>query len=114
MDSIIKDFINYVAEKLRMDELPQVEIASPGFSKHHKTFGVYFPDAASFTVEVHDRNIVDVLRTVAHELVHHRQMEVNSPKSRTELEIEATTAAGMLVKLYCEEHPDLYQSDELA
>jgi hypothetical protein len=109
MEDVLKDFIKFVSEKLRIDELPDLKIADPGFSKHHKTFGVYFPDAASFTVEVHDRNIVDVLRTVAHELVHHRQMEVNSSKSRTDLEIEATAAAGMLVKLYCENHPDLYK-----
>lgn len=108
MDQVISDFVKFVAEKLRMDELPKVKLAPPGFSVSHKTFGVYFPDAESFTVEVHGRNIVDVLRTVAHELVHHRQMEVNSPKSRTELEIEATSAAGMLVKIYCEKRPNLY------
>ena len=112
MDSQLKDFIKYVAEKLRLDEIPQLEIADSGFSQHMKTFGVYFPDRESFTVEIHGRNIVDVLRTIAHELVHHRQMEVGSTKPRTELEIEATAAAGMLVKLYCEKHPELYNTEK--
>jgi len=110
MREVLKDFISFVADKLHLDELPTLKIASPGFSTSNKTFGIYFPDRASFTVEVHGRNIVDVLRTVAHELVHHRQMEVGSTKERTELEIEATAAAGMLVKLYCEKHPDLYKT----
>lgn len=109
MKTVIDDFVKFVAEKLRMDELPEVKIQNdPEFATSNKTFGIYFPDANSTTVEVHGRNIVDVLRTVAHELTHHRQKEVGSMKSRTDLEIEATTAAGMLVKLYCEDHPELY------
>ena len=114
MDKIIQDFVKFVSNKLRMDEIPEVDIErDPEFATSNKTFGIYFPDAASTTIEVHGRNIVDVLRTVAHELTHHRQMEVNSTKSRTDLEIEATVAAGMLVKIYCEQHPELYGSKEI-
>lgn len=114
MDKIIEDFVEFVAEKLRMDELPKVEISkNPKFATSNKTFGIYYPDANATTVEVYGRNIVDVLRTIAHEMTHHRQKEVGSHKSRTDLEIEATTAAGMLVKLYCEQHPELYSSKEI-
>ena len=114
MEKVISDFTKFVAEKLRMDELPSIKIEKdPSFATDHKTFGIYYPDARKTVVEVQGRNIVDVLRTVAHELTHHRQMEVNSSKSRTELEIEATVAAGMLVKIYCEQHPELYGSKEI-
>lgn len=114
MDKIINDFVPFVAEKLRMDNLPEVRIEKdPKFAMSNKTFGIYVPDKGGFTVEVHGRNIVDVLRTVAHEMTHHRQNEVGSKKSRTDLEIEATTAAGMLVKIYCENHPELYGSKEI-
>lgn len=114
MDKIIKDFVKFVAAKLRMDEVPKIHIENdPDFAVTYKTFGIYYPDAAATRIETHGRNIVDILRTIAHELTHHRQMEVGSPKSRTELEIEATTAAGILVKLYCEQHPELYGSTEI-
>ncbi len=114
MDKIISDFVKFVAEKLRMDEVPKVKVSkNPDFATSNKTFGIYFPDANATTVETYGRNIVDVLRTVAHELTHHRQNEVGSRKDRTELEIEATTAAGMLVKIYCEEHPELYGTTEI-
>lgn len=114
MDKIIKDFVEFVADRLRMDHLPKIHIEKdPKFSTTHKTFGIYVPEKGGFTVEVHGRNIVDILRTIAHEMTHHRQMEVGSHKSRTDLEIEATTAAGMLVKLYCEHHPELYGSSEI-
>ena len=114
MDKIIKDFVEFVAKKLRMDELPKVKISKdPKFATSNKTFGIYYPDSNETTVEVYGRNIVDVLRTIAHEMTHHRQMEVGSTKSRTDLEIEATTAAGMLVKIYCDQHPELYGSSEI-
>jgi len=114
MDDVISDFVEFVSDKLRMDDLPKVKVSNdPKFSTTYKTFGIYVPEKAGFTVEVHGRNIVDVLRTIAHEMTHHRQMEVGSTKSRTDLEIEATTAAGMLVKLYCENHPELYGSSEI-
>ena len=114
MLQVINDFVKFVSKKLRMDNLPIIKVnKDPMFTTKHKTFGIYYPDQKGFTVEVYDRNIVDVLRTVAHEMTHHRQMEVGSPKNRTDLEIEATTAAGMLVKLYCDKHPELYRSKEI-
>ncbi len=114
MDAVIKEFVKFVAEKLHMDEVPKVKVSKdPEFATKNKTFGIYFPDANATTVETYGRNIVDVLRTIAHELTHHRQNEVGSTKSRTELEIEATTAAGMLVKIFCEDHPELYGSEEI-
>lgn len=114
MERVISDFVKFVAEKLRMDEVPEIKLQKdPKFAMNNKTFGIYFPDASKTVVEMHGRNIVDVMRTIAHELTHHRQMEVNSTKSRTDLEIEATVAAGMLVKIYCEEHPELYGSKEI-
>lgn len=112
MDKIINDFTKFVGKKLRMDLLPKIHIDNdPKFATSNKTFGIYFPDKNSTTVEVHGRNIVDILRTIAHEMTHHRQNEVSSKKSRADLEIEATAAAGMLVKIYCETHPELYSLD---
>lgn len=114
MKTVISEFVEFVSDKLRMDHPPKVKVSNdPNFAKQNKTFGIYFPEKGGFTVEVHGRNIVDVLRTIAHEMTHHRQMEVNSTKSRTDLEIEATAAAGMLVKLFCETRPELYGSEEI-
>lgn len=111
MEKVINNFVKFVSTKLRMDELPKVKVIDDAeFSTTNKTFGIYYPDSRSTTIETHDRNIVDVLRTIAHELTHHRQNEVNSKKSRTDLEIEATVAAGMLVKIYCDKHPSLYSN----
>lgn len=110
MKSRINDFVKFVGKKLRIDSLPKVSISNDtNFAFSNKTFGIYYPNKQGFTVEISNRNIVDILRTIAHEMTHHRQMEVNSSKSRTELEIEATAAAGMLVKIYCENHPELYK-----
>jgi len=114
MKHIISDFVGFVSDKLRMDNPPKVQVSNnPNFAEKNKTFGIYYPEKNGFTVEVYERNIVDVLRTIAHEMTHHRQNEVGSKKSRADLEIEATAAAGMLVKIYCEQRPELYGSEEI-
>lgn len=116
MDKIIKEFVKFVSQKLRMNEVPKIKVErDPNFSTSNKTFGIYYPDDRAFTVEVYGRNIVDVLRTIAHEMTHHRQNEVGSisTKDRADLEIEATIAAGMLVKIFCESRPELYGLKDL-
>jgi uncharacterized lipoprotein NlpE involved in copper resistance len=113
-NAVIRDFVKYVGRKLHMEELPRVKISRDArFSLDHKTFGIYLPDQRMFTVEVHGRNIIDVLRTVAHEMTHHKQNEDASTKSHTDLEIEATAAAGMLIKLYANDRPELYAQKPL-
>lgn len=112
MNKIINDFVKFVSTKLRMDHPPKVKIQNnPKFAVVNKTFGIYYPDRNTTIIETYGRNIVDVLRTIAHELTHHRQNEVGSKKDRVDLEIEATAAAGMFVKIYCEKHPELYSLD---
>lgn len=114
MKQVISDFVKFVSKKLRLDHPPQIIISKdPNFSEKNKTFGIYYPEKNGFVIEVNNRNIVDVLRTIAHEMTHHRQNEVGSTKDRVDLEIEATSAAGILVKLYCEQHPELYGSKEI-
>lgn len=113
-NKIIDDFVKFVAEKLHMDKPPKVKIQNdPEFAEEYKTFGIYMPDRNATVVETYGRNIVDVLRTIAHELTHHRQNEVGSTKDRVDLETEATMAAGILVKLYCANHPELYGTKEM-
>lgn len=113
-NKVINEFVEFVAEKLRMDQVPDIKVRNdPNFAKEYKTFGIYFPDKNATVVETYGRNIVDVLRTIAHEMTHHRQNEVGSTKSRVELEVEATMAAGILVKLFCESRPELYGTKEI-
>ena len=59
------------------------------------------------------RALVDVLRSIAHELVHHKQNEDGELKGKHSnvggpIEDEANAVAGEMIKAYGLEHPEIY------
>jgi hypothetical protein len=51
---------------------------------------------------------MDILRTVAHELVHHKQTELGSEEPRAKKEYEANVYGGMLIKLFGKKYPHFF------
>ena len=63
----------------------------------------------------HGRSLVDILRSIAHELVHYRQKESgkfnpgdNIPNIGGEIEDEANALCGQLVKMFVHENDKRY------
>lgn len=57
--------------------------------------------------------LVDVMRSIAHEMVHHRQFEqgklsVRPPDIGGEIEDEANAVAGQIIKLFAKEDQTIY------
>jgi hypothetical protein len=57
--------------------------------------------------------LVDIMRSVAHEMVHHKQFEqgrlnVKPPDIGGEIEDEANAKAGQYIKMFAKENPSLY------
>jgi hypothetical protein len=72
------------------------------------SFGNYRPGSNQIQVALGGRHIADVLRTLAHEIVHHKQMENNSEMDLIGLELEANAVAGMILRDWNKAHPELY------
>ena len=66
-------------------------------------------------VNAHKRALVDVMRSLAHELTHHKQFEegrLNGPKPPDiggEIEDEANAKAGQFIKMYSKIDPTIYE-----
>lgn len=112
---IVDDFVNFCANKLKLNELPKLTLVSdPKFSFDKKTFGMYEPAHDHTKININQRNIVDVLRTVAHELVHAAQDQGTvSPEHNTglpgkEIENVANALAGVIVRDYTQSHPEYF------
>ena len=111
----ISQFVHWVIKKLDIqDELPKFDLSYDQLTaqKLHRT-GSYEWHNNIMTVYVLNRNLVDILRTVAHEMTHKKQAEEgrihqkNPPGSKLEQEADAT--AGYLMKLYSKEHREIFQ-----
>lgn len=106
-------FVNYACDRLNIDK-PQIKlINSPEYTQEHHSFGGYFPQEQKIHVVVHNRNMADILRTLAHELVHHMQnlngMELNG-EDGSNTENEANAMAGVIMREFGRENPEIFES----
>ena len=71
---ILLDFIRFAAKDLELDSLPKFDFVFDNKeSMERRSFGGYQPGAEHITITVKNRHIMDVCRTLAHELVHYSQ-----------------------------------------
>jgi len=112
-DVEINKFIKFCKDELDIKELPPVTLRydKEGGADHSNIdTTAYQSKTQGVHVYVKDRALVDVLRSLAHELVHHNQLERDEDyywkhiqdnpgiQSGTDLEDEANARAGSLIK----------------
>lgn len=115
----IKHFIAYVKKELGIQSLPSITlIKDSSFVSEFRSFGEY--NAGQNTVKIYypGRNLADVCRSLAHELVHHRQNELNmiyneAGETGSEIENEANALAGILMRDYGKLNLSVYDIDML-
>lgn len=125
----IVDFIKFCNSILKIEDMPTMYLHT--IKKPEMTTGMYNRSDNVMHILVGKRLIVDVLRTIAHELTHRRQDEVGllnihlanvDPMNEmgdidTPYENEAYTLAGNIVKIFCRKYKkipkdELYQLNE--
>jgi Zn-dependent peptidase ImmA (M78 family) len=79
-----------------------------------RSFGYFSPNDNKIWVYCGNRNMADILRTLAHELVHRKQDEdgrisYESGKTGSEIENEANAKAGVLLRDFGKQHEEIYQ-----
>jgi len=113
-EEILKDFIDFCFKELKLKQMPTVKLRrDPQWSVRNKTFGRYINDQRLLEVAWGHRHIMDVLRTVAHELTHTHQHERESVPSDagetgSPYENEANARAGVLMRDYARLHPEYF------
>lgn len=117
-EEVLKDFVDFCVKELKIKQLPIVKLRKdPQWSVVNKTFGRYVNDRNLLEVAWGQRHIMDVLRTVAHELTHRRQHEredvpASAGETGSEYENEANARAGILMRDWARLHPDLFDNGQ--
>ena len=113
MEDKIDDFVDFVSDDLELDDNFTVDITND--SDDVETLASYDINNNEVTVLGKDRALPDIIRSVAHELVHHKQNERGELTGRQEegedgspWEDEANAKAGELVRKYGRENPEIY------
>jgi hypothetical protein len=117
---ILIDFIRFAAEDLELDRLPKFDFKfDTKRSVEHKSFGGYAPGAKHITITVLNRHIMDVCRTLAHELVHYSQdlknelEDENAGATGSPQENEANAKAAIIMRNWGKLHPDLFDKESV-
>jgi len=111
----VEKFVDWTAKRLNLQKVPTVELSmdSEEAQTNHHTGG-HVPGEGSVWVYAKNRNLVDILRTVFHELVHVRQHEIGMIKPGdsypgSPIEAMADMLAGKYIKIYGEKNNHIFQ-----
>jgi phosphopantetheine adenylyltransferase len=114
-DNIIADFIDFVAQALNLEKVPKITFSDDeSLAKQMHSLGVYQPKTDELLVVKGSRLTADILRTLAHELVHRKQAEMRplnaeDGKTGSEIENEANAAAGVLLRQFGKYRPEIFE-----
>ena len=103
---IVLDFVEFAKNKLDIKQLPKIQFVNDrNWAVKRHSFGQYNGQDKALQVYIGNRNLADVLRTLGHELVHHRQNELGMIKpgsgdTGSEIENQANSLAGVMMRDY--------------
>jgi Zn-dependent peptidase ImmA (M78 family) len=115
-EQIINEFVKFADEKLGLgNDLPKITTSyDEKEASAMESFGKYTPETNELRVVVVNRNLADVLRTLAHELIHHKQykegkLNPNSNDTGSEDENEANSLAGVFMREFGKKNPIIFE-----
>jgi hypothetical protein len=111
----VNKFADWASDILKLEKKPKIELSmdtEEAQTNHHT--GRHVNGENSVWVYANNRNLVDILRTVFHELVHVRQGELNMIKPGSSypgspIEAQADMLAGKFIKIYGEQNHHIFQ-----
>jgi hypothetical protein len=109
----LTEFVKFVQKELKIKNMPTIAIL--GTRNGLKTTANYDYQKENKVIKVYGKNrlVVDVMRSIGHELTHHKQWEdgrlkVKPPDIGHIIEDEANAKAGQFIKMFALEHKDIY------
>ena len=112
---ILNDFINFAVDVLELQNIPEIEFTDDQeLAKNMHSLGAYNPSTGKLLIVRGSRLVADILRTLAHELVHRKQDELEKLKPEdgttgSPVENEANAAAGVLLRKFGEYRPEIFE-----
>tara|TARA_B110000444_G_scaffold261064_1_gene310840 strand:+ start:5140 stop:5511 length:372 start_codon:yes stop_codon:yes gene_type:complete len=108
------EFVKFVKDELGIKTTPTIKLLNGRGKLKTTAHYNYSSPEKIIMVNAKNRHIVDVMRSVAHEMVHHRQFEqgrLDGPKPPDiggDIEDEANSIAGQYIKLFSKKDSTIY------
>tara|TARA_Y100001972_G_scaffold10327_1_gene11267 strand:- start:1876 stop:7416 length:5541 start_codon:yes stop_codon:yes gene_type:complete len=113
----INNFVEYACERLKLQDKPKITLMSgTEYSDTHKSLGGFDTQTKEIFVATENRLTADILRTIAHELVHRKQDELGllgdvrrDGADGSPIENQANAVAGIIMREYGRIDDTIYQ-----
>lgn len=119
VSDMLSNFLPMAAKLLGLKKLPHIEIHKH-LTAHdgQATFGRFVNDEVKIHLGIANRHPVDILRTLAHELVHFKQfldgqMYHGAGETGTPIENQANAVAGIIMRHFNKQYPDAVNAKPL-
>jgi hypothetical protein len=115
-ENSINHFVEYATKKLKLNERPKITLLTGReYSEAKTSLGGYNPMSKEIYVAIEGRLTADILRTIAHEMVHRKQDELGLVKDEIKdgatgspIENQAHAVAGILMRNYGKINKQIY------
>jgi hypothetical protein len=109
----ITEFVKFVKGELGLKSTPKVVLQNGKNQLKTTASYDYTKPEKIIRVNAKNRMTVDIMRSIAHEMVHHKQyeqgrLEVKPPDIGGEIEDEANAKAGQFIKMFAQNDKTLY------
>lgn len=111
----VSKFVDWASQQLHIESPPKIELSfDTATAQKGRHTGRHEEGSDKVWVYVNNRNLVDILRTVFHELVHWRQSELSMIEAGdsypgSAIESMADMLAGKYIKIYGKQNPHIFQ-----
>lgn len=111
INDLLKKFVPLVKKELGLKDLPKIVLKSHIEDNGQATFGRFVNDDQTVYLAISQRHPVDILRTLAHELVHYKQnlegkMYPGAGETGSPIENQANELAGVIMRHFNKKYPD--------
>jgi hypothetical protein len=109
----LKEFVKFVKDQLELKTVPTISIQNGRGELKTTANYDYTKENKIIKINAKNRALVDVMRSLAHEMVHHKQYEqgrlkVKPPDIGGEIEDEANAKAGQFIKMFAQKDNTIY------
>ena len=111
-------FLPFAMDELKINTLPHFEMMLHVPDDEQPTFGRFVNEENRIYFAIEDRHPLDVLRTLAHELVHYKQgtehqLDAMSGETGSPIENEAHAVAGVIMRNFNKAHPEYFEKSAI-
>lgn len=114
----LEDFLPIAMKELGINKLPKIKLEKIVKDPQQPTFGRFVNNEEIIYLGIANRHTLDILRTLAHELVHFKQhgegrLNNKSGETGSPEENEAHIVAGVIMRYFNKAYPEYFKDSPL-